>query len=125
MSVLNKILGNASEVDEATVRSEVEHIFVQGEIFENAYRVYRDLMIFTNLRLIIVDKQGLSGNKLGILTVPYKNIVSFAINTAGSLDLDSELSIQVKGYTLPLTKAFKKGDLIFKVQEILVRKTCA
>ncbi len=123
MAILDKVLGNASEVDAETIKAEVGYVLLTDEIIEGGYRVYRDLLVFTNRRLLLIDKQGITGTKLGITTIPYRNINFFTVNTAGSLDFDSELAISIKGAELPITKAFKKGDLIFKVQAALVWHT--
>ena len=119
MALLDKVLGNAEEINPESVKEELGYIFIEGETIQHAYRVIRDLMIFTNHRLVIVDKQGVTGSKLGIQSIPYKNIISFTINTAGTLDLDSELYIYVKEM-LPILKAFKSDDLIFEVQAVLM-----
>lgn len=47
--------------------------------------------MFTNKRLIFVDKQGFTGKKVEHMSVVYKSISRFSIETAGSFDLDAEL----------------------------------
>ena len=49
--------------------------------------------MFTDKRLILVDKQGLTSLKVDYLVVPYRAITSYSIETAGTLDMDSELKI--------------------------------
>jgi hypothetical protein len=122
--MIDKLLGNASAVNPAEVQAELQHILLDTETVTGAYRVFRDMMIFTNRRLIMLDKQGISGNKLSIKTIPYKSIKSFSVETAGKFDLDSELKIWVVGSEIPMIKTFKKGDLIFQVQESLVEHVC-
>jgi len=123
MTFFDKLFGNASEVDINQVQAELGHIFVSTEKVESAYIVIRDMMIFTDKRLVLVDRQGISGNKLSIISIPYKSIISFAIQTPGTFDfdLDCELLIHIKGSSAPIMQEFRQGGLIYKVQEDLLR----
>lgn len=118
--MLDKLLGNQKEIDQKSALKELGPIIVQGEKFHSAYAVFRDMLVFTDKRFIFIDKQGVSGKKMSITSVPYKSIKMFSIETAGTLDRDSELKIWLSGSTTPLAYQFQKGDLIFKVQEALV-----
>jgi len=53
----------------------------------------RDGFLFTNRRLILVDKQGLIGKKVEYQSTPFKNVIRFAVETAGTFDLDAELKL--------------------------------
>jgi hypothetical protein len=48
-----------------------------------------------------VDKQGMTSRKVDYLVVPYRAITSYSIETAGTLDMDSELKIWTSGRTDP------------------------
>src|SRR5215213_4337162 len=72
-------------------------------------RSIRDLFVFTDRRLILVDKQGVTSRKINYLVVPYRAITSYSIETAGTLDMDSELKIWTSGRTDPIQKALKRG----------------
>lgn len=84
-----------------------------------AFRILRDLIVFTDRRLILVDKQGLTGRKVSYLTVPYRAITSFSVETAGSFDLDSELAIWVSGRPEPIRKTLKRGANILAIQQAI------
>ena len=62
-----------------------------------AYQLVRDVFIFTDRRLILVDKQGVTGRKVQYHSVPYKSITHFSVETAGTFDLDAELTIWISG----------------------------
>ena len=64
MGLFNGILGNASEIDVDEIRQEYAKLLASGERIERAYRLIRDLFIFTDKRLILVDVQGLTGKKI-------------------------------------------------------------
>ena len=45
-----------------------------------AVKTMRDVAVFTDKRILIADKQGLTGKKAGYFTIPYKSIVTYAVN---------------------------------------------
>lgn len=77
--------------------SSVMPILVNGEEIISEYIAIRDYVIFTNKRIIAVNVQGLSGKKKDFTTLPYSKIQAFSIETAGVLDLDSELELYFSG----------------------------
>lgn len=61
--MLQGLFGNASEVDARNLERDLNAILVEGEQVVRAFRIVRDLFIFTDKRLVLVDKQGLTGKK--------------------------------------------------------------
>jgi hypothetical protein len=119
MGLFNAILGNASEVNIQDIAKEFEPILIDGELIEKAYKLIKDMFIFTNKRLILVEKQ-LVGSKVDYMSIPYANIIKFSKESAGILDLDAELKIWVKDLALPIKKQFGKGgNNINEVYKIL------
>lgn len=119
MGLFNGIIGNASEVDINKVSQEYDRILGASERIEKAYKLIRDMIIFTNKRLIIVDKQGLTGKKIEYRSIPYRAITNFSVETAGHFDLDAELKIYISGMSMPIEKTFSSGCNIYEVQAIL------
>ena len=111
--------GNAGRKDAASVQAEYARLFAQEEQVHAAYGVARDVFIFTNMRLVLIDKQGLSGKKVSYESIPYKSIERFSVETAGTFDLDAELKIWVRGREQPIDKEFDKSANIYEVQAIL------
>lgn len=109
MGLFNAILGNASEVTIEDISKEFESIIVDGERIEKAFKLVKDMFIFTNKRLILVEKT-LVGSKAEYMTIPYSSIIKFSKESAGMLDLDAELKIWVKDMELPIKKQFGKGS---------------
>lgn len=87
---LKKITGDS-------VEGEVAPLFVNGESIIGAYRSIRDFVVFTNKRIIAVNVQGLTGKKKDFSSLPYSKIQAFSVETAGVLDLDSELELYFSG----------------------------
>ncbi len=121
MGIFDGLLGNASEVRVEDVKAECSHILAGGEKIEKVYKLLRDLFIFTDKRLILVDKQGLTGKKVEYHSVPYRSITHFSIETAGNFDLEAELKIWISGQAVPIEKQFNKSLNIYELQSVLAQ----
>ncbi len=85
-----------SKTDPAAAK-DVLPLFVQGEQVVGVYKAIRDYVVFTNKRVISVNVQGITGKKKDFTTMPYSKVQAFSIETAGVLDLDSELDLFFSG----------------------------
>lgn len=85
-----------SKTDPAAAK-DVLPLFVQGEELIGVYKAIRDYVVFTNKRVISVNVQGITGKKKDFTTMPYSKVQAFSIETAGVLDLDSELDLFFSG----------------------------
>ncbi|MFC7061442.1 PH domain-containing protein [Halobacillus seohaensis] len=121
MGFFDELMGNASEVDTEKLGKELEGVLIPNEVVESGYKVLRDSFIFTNKRLLLIDKQGMTGKKVEYHSIPYKSITHFSTETAGSFDLDAELKLWLTGQTEPIQKLFKKDSPIEEVQQTLAK----
>lgn len=121
MSLFDGLLGHASEISLEKAEIEFRPLLIEGEHLEKVFKLIRDMLIFTNKRLILVDKQGITGSKAEYHTIPYSSVIRFSKESAGLLDLDAELNIWVRGMAGPIQKHFKKGDNINEVYMVLSR----
>jgi hypothetical protein len=119
MGFFDALMGNASEIDPNQARHEFSQIYAPNEQVQKAYVLIRDFFIFTDKRLILVDKQGLTGHKVDYHSIPYKSITHFSIETAGHFDLDAELKIWISGNPMPIQKRFNKKLNIYELQSVL------
>ena len=119
MGILSRLLGHASEADVQDVEETLKHALADDEDVEKAFKLVRDLIIFTNRRMIMVDKQGMTGAKTDYHSVPYRAITHFAVESAGHFDLEAELKIWISGAPNPIQKTFSRGQTIFEVQKAL------
>jgi hypothetical protein len=119
MGLLDGILGNASEIDPAKVQKEFGQLLAPGEQVERAYQLIRDYFVFTARRLVLVDKQGLTGSKVEYHSIPYKSITHFSVETAGTFDLEAELKIWISGTPMPIQKQFNKKLNVYELQAVL------
>lgn len=119
MGLFDGVLGNASRIDPAKIQQEFSHMLAPEEKIEHAYQLIRDYFVFTNKRLVMVDKQGVTGSKMEVHSLPYKSITHFSVETAGHFDLDAELKIWISGSAAPFQKRFSKKLNIYEVQSVL------
>lgn len=75
----------------------IRPMFVNGEEIIQSYRGIRDGVVFTNKRIFAINVQGLTGKKKDFTSLPYSKIQAYSVETAGVLDLDSELEIWFSG----------------------------
>jgi len=115
------LFGNAHTVDRGSAHQEYARLLGQGEQVHAAYQLVRDVILFTDRRLILVDKQGLTGKKVEYHSVLYRSITHFSVETAGHFDLDAELKLWISGTPAPIEKTFTKGVDIYEVQAILAQ----
>lgn len=119
MGLLDGLLGNASEMDPGDIQAEFAQLLAPNERVVKAYQLIRDFFLLTDKRLIIVDKQGLTGSKIEYHSIPYRSITHFSIETAGHFDLDAELKIWVSGSPIAIQKQFSKKVNVYQVQSVL------
>ena len=119
MGLLDGLLGNASEVDASKLQTEFAQVLAPGERIEKAYQLIRDTFVFTDKRLIFVNRQGMTGKKVEYQSIPYRSITRFSIETGGTFDLDAELKIWLTGNPAPIQLQFNKKLSIYAVQSVL------
>lgn len=84
-------LMNLKEIPVENIRPEVTMFLTPGENILQAFQTVRDQVIFTSKRILTVNVQGLTGKKISYLSYPYSKVQYFGVETAGMLDIDSEL----------------------------------
>ncbi|SFA75052.1 PH domain-containing protein [Selenomonas ruminantium] len=120
MGIISGLIGNASETDIEDVKKDYGKLLGRNEDVLQAYQWVRDLLIFTDFRLILVDIQGATGKKVDYHSIPYKSIRHFAVESTGHFDLEAELKIWVAGLGAePLVYTFSKDADVYKVQALL------
>ncbi len=118
MGLFDTLMGNASETDAAEIQEELSPVLAASEQVIAAFKLIRDLSVFTTKRLILIDKQGLTGRKVNYHSIPYRAITQFIVETAGHFDTDSELKIWVSGQDAPVEIEMSKNSAQ-KVQKTL------
>ena len=120
MGIFSALIGNAGTVSLEQLTKQYGQLLIDGEEIELGFKLIRDTFIFTTRRLILVDKQGLTGRKTEYKSISYKSISRFSIETAGTFDLDAELKIWVSSELQPsIKKQFNKSINVYEVQKVL------
>ncbi|MEI2456985.1 PH domain-containing protein [Lysobacter firmicutimachus] len=104
MGLLDTLLGHAGAKSADKVNDDFAPLLAPGETVQRAFGEIRDLIVFTDRRLILVDKQGVTGRKTEFLSLPYRSIVMFSLETAGHFDLEAELRLWVSGQANPIVR---------------------
>ena len=89
---------NATAASPAEFAEKHGHALTDGEEVLFVFKTVRDFIAFTSWRVIHVNVQGITGSKKEYLTIPYRSITAFAIESAGTFDLDGEVKIFLSGH---------------------------
>jgi hypothetical protein len=82
--------------EEVSVPGYIQDILIEGEIPQVAYKTIRDVAVVTNKRLIIADRQGITGKKIEIYTIPFKSIDMYSTENGGRLDTNAEIELHTR-----------------------------
>lgn len=93
----NASFAKLKPVDNKAFAYLVTPMFVEGEQFISTFQGMRDGIVFTDRRIIAINVQGMTGKKKDISSLPYSKIQAYSVETAGVLDLDSELELWFSG----------------------------
>jgi len=115
------LFGNAAEVDAKGLQRDLDALLADGEQVIQAFKIVLDLFVFTDKRLLLIDKQGMTGKKAEYHSIPYKSISHFSVETAGTFDMDAELKIYISSNSTPIQREFKRGTNITGVQKTLAQ----
>ena len=120
MGLFSALLGNAGTIDPVKLEKEFSNLLTENESIEMGFRLIRDTFIFTNKRMIMINVQGITGSKQEYLSVPYKSISRFSIESAGTFDLEAELKIWISSEQQPsIRKNFTRSVNVYEVQKVL------
>lgn len=93
----NSAFVKMKQVNPSSVMSDIQPLLINGEQIIGAYKAMRDYCVFTDKRVISVNVQGMTGKKKDFTSLPYSKVSAYSVETAGVLDLDSELEIYFSG----------------------------
>lgn len=125
MGLFSALMGNAGQVSLESLQNEYGKLMIEGETIEIGFKLIRDTFLFTNKRILLVEKQGITGSKVEYKSIPYKSITRFSVESAGTFDLDAELKIWVSSEAnASIVKQFNKSVNVYDVQKIITYYTC-
>lgn len=75
----------------------VDQLLIDGEEPIYAFATVRDGLVFTNMRVIAINIQGVTGKRKDFTSLPYRRIQAYSIETSGVFDIDCELELWFSG----------------------------
>jgi hypothetical protein len=120
MGLFSSILGSTGTVNPEELIKKYGKLLIEGEGIELGFKLFHDVFIFTTKRLILIDKQGLAGDKVEYRSIAYKSISQFSVEAIDTFDHDAELKIWVAGEQTPsIKKQFNKSVNVYDVHHVL------
>lgn len=110
MGLIDGLLGHAGETPVDKLAEEFAPLLAPGESLQRAFSTIRDLIVFTDRRVMLVNKQGLTAKKTEYRSIPYRAITMFSLETAGHFDLEAELRIWLSGQPAPIELHLGRGS---------------
>lgn len=107
--LLGAITGDAGQVRPEELGPRFQEALLPEEEVLVAFRTVRDGFALTDWRLLVMDRQGFTGSKTEILSIPYRSIRRFAIEAGGTAELEEELKVWDHGGE-PVTLTFRRGS---------------
>lgn len=111
---------NLKQIDLSKVRKEVFDFLVADEDLIQAFETIRDQVVFTTKRILVLNVQGITGKKKSYISYPYSKVQYFGIETAGVLDIDSELLLAFNDGS-KLSFDFKSNVDITKISKCIAQ----
>ncbi len=92
----------------------------EDEEIAGCFRGIRDLIVFTDNRLVAIDVKGITGKQKVITTTPYSHICEMTVETSGIIDLDTDMLLRTTSGTT-LAYSFQRGKDVTKIQNLIGR----
>jgi len=116
----NAVSTNPAEVESTLKRS--PKVLLNDEIVEQAYKLGRDLCIFTTKRILFVDRQGMTGKKVDFTSIPLRYCHAFTVKTAGNFLSEPEVKIYAECGNTVSQDLSKSSSDVWAVQQLLANK---
>ena len=92
-TLVQGLLGNLSEISADELTKEYGAYLMENETIQVGFKLVRDVLLFTDKRIIDFDKQGATGKKMRVDSINLSSLIHVSAETAGfGLD-DSEINI--------------------------------
>ena len=108
-------------VKSGTSRDRYDKFLLDGETVCMEFKGIRDALIFTDLRLILIDPQGILGRKVALSSIPWNSVTAFSVENSGTFDLDAELKLCGSGFGI-CELEFTKGTDMASINAFLSAK---
>ncbi len=110
MGLIDSLLGHAGETSADQLQPELAPMLADGERVEAGFAFVRDVIAFTDRRLILINKQGVTAKKVEYRSIPYRSIVMHSLETAGHFELEADFHLWLMGQTQPISLKLGRGE---------------
>ena len=114
----NGVFFKLKKIDSKKIEKNIRQLLLREEKIISTYQSVRDYIVFTDKRIIAVNVQGVVGKKIDYTSIPYTKITTFSVETAGVIDLDSEMEIYFAGLGTMRFEFVGKCDIL-KIGQII------
>lgn len=91
--IMNGMLGNMSETSAEDLKKKYGSYLLPDEEITNGFVLIRDVVIFTDIRILYINKKDVTGKKTNFQSIYLMNIVDIEVETAGFGIDDSDVII--------------------------------
>ena len=92
-SLAQGVMGNMNEVSVDELTKDYGSYLMDGETIQLGFRLIRDVVLFTDKRIIDFDKQGATGQKMRVDSINLSSIIHVSAETSGFGMDDSEINL--------------------------------
>ena len=92
-SLAQGVMGNMNEVSVDELAKDYGSYLMDGETIQLGFRLIRDVVLFTDKRIIDFDKQGATGQKMRVDSINLSSIIHVSAETSGFGMDDSEINV--------------------------------
>jgi hypothetical protein len=125
MTEIGEIRGCGSVAEARWIQEECERLLGPDEVVECAAQLHGDLILFTDWRLLLIEKDRLGGKKVEYTSIPYHAVVRFSVEAVGMLDLDAEMRIWTSSRDDPIRLQFARAVNVYDFQIKLAKRVAA
>ncbi|MCI9293287.1 MAG: PH domain-containing protein [Erysipelotrichaceae bacterium] len=124
--LLQGVANNYTPISTEQASTEFGCYLMNGERIDRAFKLIRDAMVFTDKRIIFIDRTGITGSKSIIKSINYFSIINVTLTTAGfrfddsDMDLTYIVSPSVKQINPEYAKVHLEFPRKFPVNELYV-----
>ena len=125
-SIVAGFLDNSKEISADEMNDKFHNalpMMLEEEKVLRAFSQARDLFIWTNRRVLLVDTKGLTGQRVKYKSIPFKHVHGFEFETAGHMDRDAEIYCYTTIADVQSLSIPRQVGLLRTKQSILVKHT--
>lgn len=108
-----------TKIDEEDVSKQLDSLLIPGEEVVYSLKQIRDMIVVTNYRLMVVDKQGVTGRKKMITSYLLDRVTKFEVENSPYFDIDSEFAVYFTGTADPVKFEIAKLTNVYEFSRIL------